>query len=106
MDFAGNTTRRRSRGKGRSLEKGSLPDFSPSLPSFSPVPQILYRYLIIGYGTTLGSDDGVGPKVAEAVVELGLPGVKTISCDLVTPELAEPISPCIAASPSPQPHCH
>ena len=31
--------------------------------------------LVIGYGNTLRGDDGVGPKVAEAVAALALPGV-------------------------------
>jgi hydrogenase maturation protease len=48
--------------------------------------------LVIGYGNTLRRDDGVGPKVAEAVAALGLPGVRTLACPLLTPELAEPVS--------------
>ena len=37
-------------------------------------------------------DDGVGPRIAEAIEKLNLPGVRTIICPLLTPELAEPIS--------------
>jgi hydrogenase maturation protease len=48
--------------------------------------------LVIGYGNTLRSDDGVGPRVAEAVEALQLPGVRTLSCGLLTPELADPIA--------------
>jgi len=48
--------------------------------------------LVIGYGNTLRSDDGIGPKVAEAVDALGLPGLRTLSCGLLTPELADPIA--------------
>jgi len=48
--------------------------------------------LVIGYGNTLRADDGVGPKVAEVVAELGLPGVQTLSCGLLTPELADTVS--------------
>ena len=48
--------------------------------------------LVIGYGNTLRGDDGVGPRVAEAVGELNLPGVHTLICPLLTPELADPIS--------------
>ncbi len=48
--------------------------------------------LLIGYGNTLRRDDGVGPKVAEAVAALDLPGVEALGCTLLTPELAEPIS--------------
>src|SRR5690348_5954937 len=48
--------------------------------------------LVIGYGNTLRSDDGVGPKVVEALAALDLANVRTLSCDLLTPELADPIS--------------
>lgn len=48
--------------------------------------------LLIGYGNTLRSDDGVGPKVVEAIEEKHLPGVRTLICGLLTPELADPIS--------------
>jgi len=54
----------------------------------SPVTNLL----VIGYGNTLRGDDGVGPRVAEAIEELHLTGVRTLSCGLLTPELAEPIS--------------
>jgi|SRR5436190_14324830 len=48
--------------------------------------------LVLGYGNTLRSDDGVGRKVIEAIEALKLPDVQTLSCDLLTPELADPIS--------------
>jgi hydrogenase maturation protease len=48
--------------------------------------------LVIGYGNTLRRDDGVGPKVADAVEALALTGVRVLACPLLTPELAEPIS--------------
>ena len=50
------------------------------------------EYLIIGYGNTLRGDDGVGPRVAVAVAALNLPGVRTLACPMLTPELADPIS--------------
>ena len=50
------------------------------------------EFLIIGYGNTLRTDDGVGPRVAEAVEALHLPGVRTLACQMLTPELAAPIS--------------
>jgi hydrogenase maturation protease len=56
------------------------------------LPEILYQLLIIGYGNTLRSDDGVGIKIAEAVSDLKYAGVETLCCALLTPELAEPIS--------------
>jgi hydrogenase maturation protease len=48
--------------------------------------------LVIGYGNTLRRDDGVGPKVAEAVEALALPGVRALVRPLLTPELAEAVS--------------
>jgi len=48
--------------------------------------------LLVGYGNTLRSDDGVGPKVVEAIAALKLAGVETLICDLLTPEVADPIS--------------
>ena len=58
----------------------------------SPNPDLSVDLLVIGYGNTLRSDDAVGPRVAEAVRELNLPGVRTLSCGLLTPELSDPIS--------------
>ena len=48
--------------------------------------------LVIGYGNTLRRDDGVGPRVAESIAALGLPGVQALACALLTPELAEPVA--------------
>ena len=48
--------------------------------------------LVIGYGNTLRGDDGVGPRVAEAVEALKLPGVRTFTCQQLSPEHAEMIS--------------
>ena len=48
--------------------------------------------LVIGYGNTLRRDDAVGPKVADTVAALALPGVCTLACPLLTPELADPVS--------------
>jgi hydrogenase maturation protease len=48
--------------------------------------------LVIGYGNTLRGDDGVGPRVAEAVGALRLPGVQVLICQQLSPEHAEPIS--------------
>ena len=49
-------------------------------------------FLVIGYGNTLRSDDGVGAKVAATVAELNLPGVVALVRHQLTPELAEPVS--------------
>ena len=48
--------------------------------------------LIIGYGNTLRQDDGVGPRVAERIEALHLPGVRTLICDQLSPEHAEAIA--------------
>ena len=48
--------------------------------------------LVIGYGNTLRSDDGVGPRVVEAVAAMNLPGVSTLTCQQLSPEHADPIS--------------
>jgi hydrogenase maturation protease len=48
--------------------------------------------LVIGYGNTLRGDDGVGPRVVEDLAAMNLPGVRTLACQLLTPELAEPIA--------------
>lgn len=50
------------------------------------------KILVLGYGNTLRSDDGVGPLVAETIAGLQLPGVETLVAGLLTPELADPIS--------------
>jgi len=48
--------------------------------------------LVIGYGNTLRGDDGVGPSVAQAVEALHLPGVRTLTCQQLSPEHADAIS--------------
>ena len=50
------------------------------------------NYLIIGYGNTLRSDDGVGYKVAEKVEQWGIAGVRALPIHQLTPELAEDIA--------------
>jgi hydrogenase maturation protease len=48
--------------------------------------------LVIGYGNSLRGDDGVGPRVAEALEALNLPGVSTFAAGLLTPELAAAVA--------------
>ena len=48
--------------------------------------------LVIGYGSTLRGDDGVGPAVAELIEARQVEGVQVIACHQLTPELADPIS--------------
>ena len=62
----------------------------PDMQSESARPE--GHLLVIGYGSTLRSDDAAGRKVAEAIEALQLPSVSVISRDLLTAELAEPIS--------------
>lgn len=50
------------------------------------------KILVIGYGNELRGDDGVGPKVAAAVEALHLPGARTLICQQLSPEHAEPVS--------------
>jgi hydrogenase maturation protease len=50
------------------------------------------QLLVIGYGNELRSDDGVGPKIANEVAKWKLPGVQTLACQQLTPELADPIA--------------
>ena len=49
-------------------------------------------FLVIGYGNTLRGDDGVGPRVAEAIEKLNLPGERTLVCQQLSPEYADPVS--------------
>lgn len=46
------------------------------------------KYLIIGYGNTLRSDDGAGRRVAEIVASWQLPDVRSLSVHQLTPELS------------------
>ena len=48
--------------------------------------------LVIGYGNTLRGDDSVGPRVAEAIQDLKMHGVRAMSCALLTPEMAATIA--------------
>ena len=50
------------------------------------------KILVIGYGNTLRGDDGVGPRVAEAVGAMRLSGVRTLICQQLSPEHADSIS--------------
>ena len=44
--------------------------------------------LVIGYGNTIRSDDGIGPAVATEVETWNLPNLKSLSLHQLTPELA------------------
>lgn len=49
-------------------------------------------YLVIGYGNTLRCDDGAGYRIAETVAEWDLPGVRSLPCHQLIPELCEAIA--------------
>lgn len=50
------------------------------------------QILVIGYGNTLRSDDGIGQIVAMEVEKFNLPQVRSIYLHQLTPELAEKIA--------------
>lgn len=54
----------------------------------TPGPSII----VIGYGNPLRGDDGVGQRVAEVVSGWGLPNVRALIVQQLTPELAEPLA--------------
>jgi hydrogenase maturation protease len=54
--------------------------------------EIEAELLVIGYGNSLRRDDGAGPRVAGAVEQMALSGVRTLICQLLTPEYADPIA--------------
>jgi hydrogenase maturation protease len=45
--------------------------------------------LVIGFGSSLRTDDGVGRRVATAVASWNFPGLKSVSVHQLTPELSE-----------------
>lgn len=57
-----------------------------------PLVVIEAELLVIGYGNSLRRDDGVGPRVAEAIEALQLPGVRTLVCQQLSPEYADPVA--------------
>jgi hydrogenase maturation protease len=71
---------------------GPRASFSTSWPAESDSIKPASAILVIGYGNTLRRDDGVGPRVAETIATLNLPGVTTLACPLLTPELADPVA--------------
>lgn len=50
------------------------------------------NFLVIGYGNTLRSDDGVGQIIANQIAQWQLPGVRSLAVHQLTPELAENIA--------------
>ena len=50
------------------------------------------QWLIVGYGNTLRSDDGVGYRLAEQIEAQNWPQVTVLALPQLTPELAVPIA--------------
>ena len=75
------------------VEAALTPEAAPPSASRPPAPT---RMLVVGYGNTLRSDDGLGPRLAEAVRDARWPGVDALPCAQLTPEMAEPISRAMA----------
>ena len=50
------------------------------------------RWLVIGYGSDLRGDDGLGRRAALAVAALEMAGATVMSVHQLTPELAEPLA--------------
>jgi hydrogenase maturation protease len=53
--------------------------------------------LVIGYGNELRGDDAAGPRVVLGLGRAGLPGVRTLVVQQLTPELSEMVSQARAA---------
>ena len=53
-----------------------------------PRPEIL----VLGYGSSLRSDDSVGPRAAAAIARRTRPGVRAMAAAQLTPELAESVA--------------
>ncbi len=57
-----------------------------------PETSIDTELLVIGFGDTQRQDESVGPRVAERIEALHLPGVRTLICTQLSPEHAAPIA--------------
>lgn len=62
----------------------------PEMPV--PTPPARTRLLVVGYGNTLRGDDSLGPRLAVDLEARNLPGVTTLECGLLTPEVADPVA--------------
>jgi hydrogenase maturation protease len=56
-----------------------------------PAPGEGGTVLVIGYGNTLRSDDGVGPRVAMSAASWARPDLTALAVHQLTPELAAPL---------------
>ncbi len=56
------------------------------------VQALRHPILVIGYGNQLRSDDAIGPRIADEVAIWGMPNVRSLTVQQLTPELAETLS--------------
>ncbi|MCC7377266.1 MAG: hydrogenase maturation protease [Verrucomicrobiales bacterium] len=67
-------------------------------PTLQPAPTVAAPlpsqpdFLVIGYGSDLHGDDGVGPWIANLVAGLEWPGVRCFALTQLTPDLASELS--------------
>jgi hydrogenase maturation protease len=52
------------------------------------MPSSEKKILVVGYGNTLRSDDGIGQIISEKIEELQIPNVETLALHQLTPDLA------------------
>jgi hydrogenase maturation protease len=74
--------------------KSWLVTFPPAQPEMNveiPVA-VETELLVLGYGNSLRRDDGVGPRVAQVIEGMQLPGVRTLISQQLSPEHAEPVA--------------
>jgi hydrogenase maturation protease len=74
------------------MSNSLIPEANFSMKSRAKDAMLQRGWLIIGYGNVLRRDDGVGPRIAEKVAELNLPGVSCVTPHQLLPELAELVS--------------
>ena len=77
---------------GRPLNRRGRFAAARSCPGMNAAAEDARPFLVIGYGNTLRGDDGAGPRVAETIESRQIPGVRTMSLGLLTPEIADPVS--------------
>jgi hydrogenase maturation protease len=65
---------------------------SRSPASADPPAPAPHTTLVIGYGNSLRSDDGVGPALARAVARWRRPDIRTLAVHQLTPELADDLA--------------
>ncbi|MBL9137984.1 MAG: hydrogenase maturation protease [Verrucomicrobiales bacterium] len=60
--------------------------------SIAPVVSSQFDLLVVGYGSLLHGDDGVGPWIADLVERLEWPGVRCRALTQLTPDLASDLA--------------